>query len=257
MGEMQIFSNPEFGQVRVVERDGAPWFVGKDVAELLGYADPNKAVAMHVDSEDKLNDKTSSSLGQRGGWLINESGVYSLILSSKLPKAKQFKRWVTSEILPAIHKHGAYMTEETLEKALTSPDFLIRLATELKDEKEKRKQAEADLEAAKPKMLFADAVSASDNTILVGDLAKLIKQNGQPLGQKRLFNWMRENGYLIKRQGADYNSPTQKAMELGLFKIKETAITHADGHVSISKTVKVTGKGQTYFVNKFLGQQGA
>lgn len=148
------------------------------------------------------------------------------------------------------------MTEETLEKALTSPDFLIRLATELKDEKEKRKQAEADLEAAKPKMLFADAVSASDNTILVGDLAKLIKQNGQPLGQKRLFNWMRENGYLIKRQGADYNSPTQKAMELGLFKIKETAITHADGHVSISKTVKVTGKGQTYFVNKFLGQQG-
>ena len=257
MGEMQIFSNPEFGQVRVVERDGAPWFVGKDVAELLGYADPNKAVAMHVDSEDKLNDKTSSSLGQRGGWLINESGVYSLILSSKLPKAKQFKRWVTSEILPAIHKHGAYMTEETLEKALTSPDFLIRLATELKDEKEKRKQVEADLEAAKPKMLFADAVSASDNTILVGDLAKLIKQNGQPLGQKRLFNWMRENGYLIKRQGADYNSPTQKAMELGLFKIKETAITHADGHVSISKTVKVTGKGQTYFVNKFLGQQGA
>lgn len=257
MGEMQIFSNPEFGQVRVVERDGAPWFVGKDVAELLGYADPNKAVAMHVDSEDKLNDKTSSSLGQRGGWLINESGVYSLILSSKLPKAKQFKRWVTSEILPAIHKHGAYMTEETLEKALTSPDFLIRLATELKDEKEKRKQAEADLEAAKPKMLFADAVSASDNTILVGDLAKLIKQNGQPLGQKRLFNWMRENGYLIKRQGADYNSPTQKAMELGLFKIKETAITHADGHVSISKTVKVTGKGQTYFVNKFLGQKGA
>ena len=257
MGEMQIFSNPEFGQVRVVERDGVPWFVGKDVAEKLGYQNTSKALADHVDDVDKLNNVSLSSLGQRGGWLINESGVYSLILSSKLPKAKQFKRWVTSEILPAIHKHGAYMTEETLEKALTSPDFLIRLATELKDEKEKRKQVEADLEAAKPKMLFADAVSASDNTILVGDLAKLIKQNGQPLGQKRLFNWMRENGYLIKRQGADYNSPTQKAMELGLFKIKETAITHADGHVSISKTVKVTGKGQTYFVNKFLGQQGA
>ena len=256
MGEMQIFSNPEFGQVRVVERDGASWFVGKDVAEKLGYQNTSKALADHVDDVDKLNNVSLSSLGQRGGWLINESGVYSLILSSKLPKAKQFKRWVTSEILPAIHKHGAYMTEETLEKALTSPDFLIRLATELKDEKEKRKQVEADLEAAKPKMLFADAVSASDNTILVGDLAKLIKQNGQPLGQKRLFNWMRENGYLIKRQGADYNSPTQKAMELGLFKIKETAITHADGHVSISKTVKVTGKGQTYFVNKFLGQQG-
>lgn len=254
MNELQIFSNSEFGQVRVVEQNGEPWFVGKDVAEILGYTNPSKALADHVDDEDKLNNDSLSSLGQRGGWLINESGVYSLVLSSKLPKAKQFKRWVTSEILPTIHKHGAYMTDEALEKALTSPDFLIRLATELKNEKAKRMQAEADLVAAKPKMLFADAVSASDNTILIGDLAKLIKQNGQPLGQKRLFSWLRENGYLIKRQGADYNSPTQKAMELGLFKIKETAITHADGHVSVSKTTKVTGKGQTYFVAKLLGK---
>ncbi len=254
MNELQIFSNSEFGQVRVVEQNGEPWFVGKDVAEILGYTNPSKALADHVDDEDKLNNDSLSSLGQRGGWLINESGVYSLVLSSKLPKAKQFKRWVTSEILPAIHKHGAYMTDEALEKALTSPDFLIRLASELKNEKAKRVQAEADLAAAKPKMLFADAVSASDNTILIGDLAKLIKQNGQPLGQKRLFSWLRENGYLIKRQGADYNSPTQKAMELGLFKIKETAITHADGHVSVSKTTKVTGKGQTYFVTKLLGK---
>lgn len=257
MGEIQIFNNPEFGQVRVVERNGEPWFVGKDVAMVLGYVDVNKAIAMHVDAEDKLNDKMASSLGQRGGWIINESGVYSLILSSKLPKAKQFKRWVTSEILPAIHKRGAYMTDEALEKALTSPDFLIKLATELKTEKDKRLQAEQQIEANKPKVIFADAVSASDNTILIGDLAKLIKQNGQPLGQKRLFSWLRENGYLIKRQGADYNSPTQKAMELGVFKIKETAITHADGHVSVSKTVKVTGKGQQYFINRFLGQQGA
>lgn len=257
MGEIQIFNNPEFGQVRVVERNGEPWFAGKDVAKVLGYSNPNEAIADHVDNEDKLNSKMLTSLGQRGGWLINESGVYSLILSSKLPKAKQFKRWVTSEILPAIHKHGAYMTEETLEKALTSPDFLIKLATELKTEKDKRLQAEQRIEANKPKVIFADAVSASDNTILIGDLAKLIKQNGQPLGQKRLFSWLRENGYLIKRQGADYNSPTQKAMELGVFKIKETAITHADGHVSVSKTVKVTGKGQQYFINRFLGQQGA
>lgn len=257
MGEMQIFNNPEFGQVRVVERNGEPWFVGKDVAKVLGYSNPNEAIADHVDNEDKLNSKMLTSLGQRGGWIINESGVYSLILSSKLPKAKQFKRWVTSEILPAIRKHGAYMTEETLEKALTSPDFLIKLATELKMEKDKRLQAEQQIETNKPKVIFADAVSASDNTILIGDLAKLIKQNGQPLGQKRLFSWLRENGYLIKRQGADYNSPTQKAMELGVFKIKETAITHADGHVSVSKTVKVTGKGQQYFINRFLGQQGA
>ena len=257
MGEMQIFNNPEFGQVRVVERNGEPWFVGKEIAEKLGYQNASKALADHVDDVDKLNNVSLSSLGQRGGWIINESGVYSLILSSKLPKAKQFKRWVTSEILPAIRKHGAYMTEETLEKALTSPDFLIKLATELKIEKDKRLQAEQQIETNKPKVIFADAVSASDNTILIGDLAKLIKQNGQPLGQKRLFSWLRENGYLIKRQGADYNSPTQKAMELGVFKIKETAITHADGHVSVSKTVKVTGKGQQYFINRFLGQQGA
>jgi anti-repressor protein len=257
MGEMQIFNNPEFGQVRVVEHNGEPWFVGKEIAEKLGYQNASKALADHVDDVDKLNNVSLSSLGQRGGWIINESGVYSLILSSKLPKAKQFKRWVTSEILPAIHKHGAYMTEETLEKALTNPDFLIKLATELKTEKDKRIQAEQQIKADKPKVIFADAVSASDNTILIGDLAKLIKQNGQPLGQKRLFSWLRDNGYLIKRQGADYNSPTQKAMELGVFKIKETAITHADGHVSVSKTVKVTGRGQQYFINKFLGQQGA
>lgn len=263
MGEMQIFSNPEFGQVRVVERNGEPWFVGKEIAELLGYENKNRDIVRHVEEEDRCMVENSTQyqngieLGQRGGWIINESGVYSLILSSKLPKAKQFKRWVTSEILPAIRKHGAYMTEETLEKALTSPDFLIKLATELKIEKDKRLQAEQQIEADKPKVIFADAVSASDNTILIGDLAKLIKQNGQALGQKRLFSWLRENGYLIKRQGADYNSPTQKAMELGLFKIKETAITHADGHVSVSKTTKVTGKGQQYFINKILRQQGA
>ena len=257
MGEMQIFNNPEFGQVRVVEHNGESWFVGKDVAEVLGYANPRKAIIDHVDKDDKGVTKRYTPGGMQELTVINESGVYSLILSSKLPKAKQFKRWVTSEILPAIHKHGAYMTEETLENALTNPDFLIKLATELKTEKDKRLQAEQQIKADKPKVIFADAVSASDNTILIGDLAKLIKQNGQPLGQKRLFSWLRDNGYLIKRQGADYNSPTQKAMELGVFKIKETAITHADGHVSVSKTVKVTGRGQQYFINKFLGQQGA
>ncbi|WP_337406732.1 phage antirepressor, partial [Phascolarctobacterium succinatutens] len=176
-----------------------------------------------------------------------------LILSSKMPKAKEFKRWVTSEVLPAIRKHGAYMNDDVLKQAIQSPDFLIKLATELKEEKEARRQAEANLQAAKPKVLFADAVSASDSTILIGDLAKILKQNGHPIGQKRLFCWMREQGYLIKRAGADYNSPTQRAMEMGLFKIKETAISHSDGHVSVSKTTKVTGKGQQYFINKFCG----
>ena len=251
MSKLQIFSSEEFGKVRVMERDGEPWFVGKDVAEALGYYDTNKAVAMHVDDDDKLNDKTALSLGQRGGWLINESGVYSLVFSSKLRKAKEFKRWVTLEVLPAIRKHGGYLTPNKIEEVLTDPDTIIKLATTLKEERAARMQAELKLEEAKPKVLFADAVSASKTSILIGDMAKLLKQNGHEIGQKRLFQWLRENGYLIKRLGADYNSPTQWAMEKELFEIKETTVSHADGHISITKTTKVTGKGQVYFVNLF------
>ena len=251
MSKLQIFSSEEFGKVRVVERDGEPWFVGKDVAEALGYYDTNKAVAMHVDDDDKLNDKTALSLGQRGGWLINESGVYSLVFSSKLRKAKEFKRWVTLEVLPAIRKHGGYLTPNKIEEVLTDPDTIIKLATAIKEERAARVQAELKLEEAKPKVLFADAVSASKTSILIGDMAKLLKQNGHEIGQKRLFQWLRENGYLIKRLGADYNSPTQWAMEKELFEIKETTVSHADGHISITKTTKVTGKGQVYFVNLF------
>lgn len=252
MNEMKIFKNAEFGSVRTVDVDGVIHFVGKDVALALGYADTNKAIAMHVDDEDKLNDKTALSLGQRGGWLITESGLYSLVLSSKLPNAKKFKRWVTSEILPSIRQHGAYMTPETLEKALYNPDFLIRLATELKDTQEHVRHLETKIDNDRPKVIFADAVNVSNTSILVGDLAKLIKQNGVEIGANRLFKWLRENGYLISRKGSDYNSPTQKSMDLKLFEVKETVVTHSDGHTSINKTPKVTGKGQQYFVNKFL-----
>lgn len=257
MSELQIFSSEEFGKVRVMERDGEPWFVGKDVAEALGYYDTNKAVAMHVDDDDKLNDKTALSLGQRGGWLINESGVYSLVFSSKLRKAKEFKRWVTLEVLPAIRKHGGYLTPNKIEEVLTDPDTIIKLATTLKEERAARMQAELKLEEAQPKVLFADAVSASKTSILIGDMAKLLKQNGHEIGQKRLFQWLRENGYLIKRPGADYNSPTQWAMEKELFEIKETTVSHADGHILITKTTKVTGKGQVYFVNLFAKKGAA
>lgn len=253
MNNLQIFNSPEFGQVRIVQQNGEPWFIGKDVAEILGYSNTKDAIAKHVDDEDKLGSQIATSGQNRNMTIINESGLYSLILSSKMPKAKEFKRWVTSEVIPAIRKHGGYLTADKIEQALTDPDTIIKLATTLKEERAARQQAEASLQAAKPKVLFADAVSASDSTILIGDLAKLIKQNGHPIGQKRLFNWMREQGYLIKRAGADYNSPTQRAMEMGLFKIKETAISHSDGHVSVSKTTKVTGKGQQYFINKFCG----
>lgn len=250
MDEIKIFEKEEFGVVRTVMIEKEPYFVGKDVTEILGYANASKAIANHVDTEDKLNNESLSSLGQRGGWLINESGLYSLILSSKMPKAKMFKRWVTSEVLPSIRKHGLYATDELLN----NPDIAIKAFTTLKEEREKNILLQKDNERMKPKEIFADAVSASNTSILIGDLAKIIKQNGVDIGQKRLFIWMRENGYLIKRKGADWNSPTQKSMEMELFEVKETAVTHSDGHVSVSKTTKVTGKGQQYFINKFLGK---
>lgn len=252
MNQLQVFNNQEFGQVRTMMIDGSPWFVAKDVCECLDINNSRQALA-RLDSDEKnsviLNDGTPGN-PEKG--IVNEYGLYNLALSSRKPSAKAFKRWITHEVIPAIRKHGAYMTGETLEQALTSPDFLIRLATELKTEQEARKMAEAQIKADKPKVLFADSVAASHGSILVGELAKLLNQNGIDIGQNRLFNWLRENGYLICRKGTDYNMPTQRSMEMQLFNIKETAITHSDGHVSISKTVKVTGKGQVYFVNKFL-----
>ena len=242
----------ENSEIRTVEKDGEPWFVAKDIAKVLGYSNASKAIADHVDAEDKGVTKCYTLGGTQDLTILNESGLYSLILSSKLPNAKKFKRWVTNEVLPSIRKHGAYMTDQTLEQALTSPDFLIQLATQLKEEKEQRKHLEAKVEQDKPKVLFADSVSASKSSILVGELAKILKQNGVDTGQFRLFAWLRENGYLIKREGSDYNMPTQKSAEMGLFEVKQTIITHSDGHITTNKTPKVTGKGQVYFVNKFM-----
>ena len=249
MNEIKIFDNPEFGKVRTMEINGEPYFVGKDVSEILGYSDTNKAIAMHVDDEDKLNDKTASSLGQRGGWLINESGLYSLILSSKLPKAKEFKRWVTSEVLPSIRKHGAYAVDELLN----DPEFAIKTFTALKEERERSKRLSEQIEADKPKVIFADSVSAAKSSILIGDLAKILKQNGVDIGQNRLFEWLRQKGYLIKG-GSSKNMPTQKAAEMGLFEVKVSTVNNPDGSIRETKTTKVTGKGQVYFVNKFLGR---
>lgn len=257
---LTVFTNPEFGSVRTVELDGEPWLVGKDVAAALGYKDTINALKAHVDPEDKKGGwRITTPSGEQDMTIINESGLYSLVLSSKLPGAKKFRRWVTGEVLPSIRRHGAYMTPDTLRQAMADPELLYRLVTGLRDEHAARLAAEADClalaeenEAARPKARFADAVADSDRCILVGDLAKLLKQNGLDIGAKRLFARLREEGYLIRRDGADYNMPTQKAMELGLFRVKETSIVHADGRVTVSKTPKVTGKGQVYFVNRYL-----
>ena len=255
MNELKIFENPDFGIVRTVTINGEPWLVGKDVAEALGYSNTRDALDRHVDTEDK--NTVANPDGKRGNpnmTIINESGLYALVLSSKLPTARRYRHWVTSEVLPSIRKHGLYATAETAERLLSDPDFVIRLFTEIKAEKEMRQQLEAEAAANAPKVLFADSVEASKTSILVFDLAKLIRQNGVDIGGKRLFAWMRDNGYLVRRKGADYNMPTQKAMEMGLFEVKETAITYADGHISVNRTPKVTGRGQVYFINKFLAR---
>ena len=251
MNELQIFRSEDFGNIRIATANGEPWFVGKDVTDILGYTNPSKALADHVDDDDKLNNESLSSLGQRGGWLINESGLYSLILSSKMPNAKKFKHWVTSEVLPSIRKHGAYMNEQTLEQALTSPDFLIRLAQELKSEKEARQRLEKQAAEDAPKVLFAKMVETAETSILIGDLAKFLKQNGINTGQNRLFEWMRGHGYLVKN-GASRNMPTQRAMEMGLFEVKESTTANPDGTIRLHRTTKVTGKGQVYFIKRFL-----
>lgn len=256
MNELKVFENAEFGQIRGVEIDGESWMVGKDVAERLGYSNASKAVMVHVDDEDKRFEMLPVSDSQIGNLvktaLINESGFYSLVLGSKLPNAKKFKRWVTSEVLPAIRKHGGYLTAEKVEEALLNPDVLIRLATELKDEREARRALESKVAEDAPKVLFAQAVEQAENSILVGDLAKLIKQNGTDIGQKRLFERLRAEGYLGTR-GENYNMPTQRAMEMQLFRISERTINNPDGSVRLTRTVKVTGKGQVYFINRYAG----
>ena len=254
MKDLKVFENPEFGKLTVTEKDNNPWLIGSEVARILGYSNPQKAIRDHVDDDDKLTERIVLAGQTREVIIINESGLYSLVLSSKLPTAKKFKRWVTGEVIPAIRKHGAYMTEDALEKAITEPDFLIRLANELKKEKAARLAAEQQIEADRPKVTFANAVNVSKDGMLIGMLAKILHQNGVDMGQKRLFQWMREKGYLMKN-GADKNMPTQRAREMGLFKVKERAIDNPDGSVRLTRTTLVTGKGQQYFINKLLAPQ--
>ena len=267
MNDLKIFENEQFGSVRTIEKDNKIYFCGSDVAKALGYSNPRDAIARHCKADGVVkHDVVSETVNQHGVAtqqnvtmnFITEGNVYRLITHSKLPAAEQFEHWVFDEVLPSIRKHGAYMTANTLEQALLSPDYLIRLATALKHEKEQRKlleekneQQRSKIEEDKPKVIFAEAVETAKTSILVGELAKILKQNGVATGQKRFFEWLRTNGYLIK-SGSDKNMPTQRSMELGLFEIKETAIAHSDGHTTVQKTPKVTGKGQQYFINKFL-----
>ena len=252
MNTLQKVFNYQNNQVRTVIQNNEPWFVAKDVCEILEINNVSQAM-WRLDNDEKDTIILNEGIGNPTKVVVSESGLYGLVMGSRKEEAINFKRWIRKEVIPSIRKHGAYMTPETIERVLTDPDTIIQLATNLKDEQQRRLKAEQQIEQDKPKVLFADAVSASKTSILVGDLAKLLKQNGIEIGANRLFEWLRSNGYLIRRKGTDYNMPTQKSMELGLFTIKETTINHADGHISISKTPKLVGRGQTYFINKFLG----
>ena len=257
MNDLQVFRNAEFGELTLLEIDNEPWFVGKEVAEKLGYENTKDSLARHVSVEDRRviqrsentrtlqrSGNTTLEIPNRGLTIINESGLYSLILGSKLESAKRFKRWVTSEVLPAIRRTGSYSNQPTGGKLLAMAVLEAQKLLEAKDE---------EIARMKPKEIFADSVAGSKHSILIGELAKILTSNGFKTGQNRLFVILRDDGFLIKRKGSDFNMPSQKSMELGLMEIKETAINNPDGSIRVSKTTKVTGKGQIYFVNRYCG----
>lgn len=252
MNELQIFNNEEFGEIRTAEINGKPYFVASDVATALGYVNPRKAIIDHCKGVTKRDTPTSGGIQELS--YINEGDVYRLIIRSKLPAAEKFESWVMEEVLPSIRKNGGYIAgqenlsdDELLAKALMVAQNKIAERNRIIAEKQEH------IEKMRPKEIFADAVSSSHTSILIGDLAKLICQNGYQIGQKRLFEWMRNNGYLVKF-GASKNMPMQRYIEQGLFEVKESNVQNPDGSVRITRTTKVTGKGQVYFVNKFIGE---
>ncbi len=242
---LQVFNNAMFGNVRILLQGDNPWFVAKDVCDCLEISNSRQALS-RLDTDEKADVILNDGSQNRKMNIVNEYGLYNLVLSSRKPEAKEFKRWITHEVLPSLRKYGTY----SMDIPRTLPDALKAYASEI----EQHNKTKALLEAQRPKVLFADAVSTSNTDILVGDLAKLLSQNGYAVGQNRLFEQLRNDGFLISRKGNSYNMPTQRAMEMGLFRIKETAITHSDGRVSLNKTPKVTGKGQQYFINRFIGK---
>lgn len=243
--EIVSFDNPEFGKVRTIEVDGKAMFCGNDVAEALGYSIPRKAIREHCKGGPFWTPLETAG-GTQKMRFITEPDVYRLITHSKLPNAQRFEAWVFEEVLPSIRRTGGYVAAKPDE----SPEEIMARAVLVAQETIERQKRQLD--EMKPKAVFADAVATSKTSILIGDLAKILKQNGVDMGQRRLFEWMRQRGYLMKANGSSHNMPTQRSMERGWFEIKETSITHSDGHITVQRTPKVTGKGQQYFINLFL-----
>ena len=255
MNSLQIFNSEEFGEIRTIEIDGKPYFVANDVARALGYKRPADAVTAHCKGSVKHRYLTDG--GEQELKVIPEGDIYRLIVRSKLPSAERFEKWVFDEVIPSIRTNGGYIAgQETLSDEDLMAKAILVAQKKIKERDQIIEQQKQKIEADRPKTIFADAVSASHTSILIGDLAKLICQNGYQIGQKRLFQWMRDNGYLMV-SGSSRNMPKQKYVEQGLFEIKESNVQNPDGSVRITRTTKVSGKGQLYFVNKFLGQEVA
>ena len=244
--ELTIFENEEFGRIRSVMVNNEPYFVAKDICDILELTNPTMAMSrLDEDERTKLN------LGRQGeANCVNEYGLYSLILASRKPEAREFKRWITHEVIPSIRKHGAYMTEQRIEEIILNPDTVIKLAQELKAEKKKKKKLAEKIEFDEPKVTFANSVISSKSSILIRELAKLLKQNHIDIGQNRLYEWLREKGYIIKGS----TEPTQRAMNLELFEVEENTYL-AKGESKISFTTKCTPKGQIYFINKLTKER--
>ncbi|AYK05295.1 MULTISPECIES: phage antirepressor [Brevibacillus] len=253
MSNVQLFRHPAFGEVEVIVIEGKEWFGATQTAKALGYSNPHDALSKHCRKEGVAKREVLTNGGMQQMKFISEGNLYRLITKSKLPTAEQFESWVFDEVLPSIRKHGAYMTPETIEKTLSNPDFIIGLATKLKEEQQARMDAEKLIESQRHKVVFAEAVEVSTNSILVKDLATLLKQKGINIGQNRLFSWLRDNGYICKKKGDMYNKPTQRSLELGLLELKTHVRTGSNGELKTEYTPKVTGKGQVYFINKFKG----
>lgn len=248
--DIQIFKNEQFGQIRVVERDGEPWFVAVDICGALDIANSRDALT-RIDEDEKGVALTDTLGGAQEVAVVNEPGLYSLVLGSRKSEARAFKRWITHDVIPAIRKTGMYATPATVEAMLANPDTMIQVLQAFKDEREQRLALETRVVADAPKVAFADAAETSTDSCLVGQLAKIIRQNGYEIGANRLFEYLRKEGYLC-RAGSNRNMPTQRSMEAGWFEVKESVLENPDGSIRVVRTPKVTGKGQIYFVNKFL-----
>lgn len=248
--DIQIFKNEQFGQIRVVERDGEPWFVAVDICGALDIANSRDALT-RIDEDEKGVALTDTLGGAQEVAVVNEPGLYSLVLGSRKSEARAFKRWITHDVIPAIRKTGMYATPATVEAMLANPDTMIQVLQAFKDEREQRLALETRVVADAPKVAFADAVETSTDSCLVGQLAKIIRQNGYEIGANRLFEYLCKEGYLC-RAGSNRNMPTQRSMEAGWFEVKESVLENPDGSIRVVRTPKVTGKGQIYFVNKFL-----